>query len=126
MRRHHLVWLAAWGVPATASTVSKLTTTTVAADTNTITRGRGRELGDDDDVSPPPPSPLPPFTYSGSCDPEEWDGYDGVRCDGCAALVNVEDNGGGTCGAFCSLQGLSCVEGWDDEDGEGCSFGATV
>merc|ERR1711935_654868 len=44
---------------------------------------------------------------------------------GCAGLVKVRENGG-TCTGFCSLQGLFCVEGWDDETGGYCSFDATV
>ena len=123
MRHHHLVWLAAWGLPVTTSGTSELTRATVPVTKHTFTRGRG--LGDDDDEERPPTPPLPPFTYYGTCDPEDWVGYDGVRCDGCAALVNVEDNGG-TCEAFCSRQGLACVEGWEDDDDEECSFGSTV
>ena len=61
----------------------------------------------------------------GSTAPSTWVGYDGKTCGECAALVKVRDNGG-TCEGFCSRQGLSCVEGWDDETNEQCSAGATV
>jgi hypothetical protein len=66
----------------------------------------------------------PRFACS-TCDPPGWIGYDGKTCGGCAALVNLRDNGG-TCSDFCTLQNLTCVEGWDDETNGECSVGATV
>jgi hypothetical protein len=62
----------------------------------------------------------------GECAPETWVGYDPLdpTCGECAALVQVRDNGG-TCASFCSLQGLACVEGWDDLSNQ-CNYGATV
>ena len=74
---------------------------------------------------PPPPSPSPPPPTQGTCAPEGWVGYDRVTCGECSALVNVRDNGG-TCEGFCSLQGLACIEGRDDENEEECSPEAAV
>ena len=48
-----------------------------------------------------------------------------MTCGECSALVNVRDNGG-TCEGFCSLQGLACIEGRDDENEEECSPEAAV
>ena len=62
---------------------------------------------------------LSPTTQE-TCAPEGWVGYDLVTCGACSALVKVLDNGG-TCEGFCLLQGLACVEGWDDETEEECS-----
>jgi len=62
-------------------------------------------------------------TTAGNCAPSAWTGYDGQTCGGCSALVNIRDNGG-TCEAFCAIQGLPCVDGWDDERSEQCSLGA--
>ena len=73
----------------------------------------------------PPPSPGPPPMPCGGKSPDQWIGYDGNTCGECAALVDVRDNGG-NCNGFCELQGLSCVEAWDDEVGEQCSFGARI
>ena len=70
-------------------------------------------------------SPPPSLATEAICAPEAWVGYDGETCGECAALVKVRDNGG-TCTGFCSLQGLNCVEGWNDETGGYCSFDATV
>ena len=77
-------------------------------------------------IGPAPPSPpSPPPLRCGDTTPDKWVGYAGKTCGGCAALVKVRDNGG-TCTGFCSLQGLNCVEGWNDETGGYCSFDATV
>eukprot|EP00964_Phaeocystis_antarctica_P065282 scaffold39359_cov69-Phaeocystis_antarctica.AAC.2 len=70
-------------------------------------------------------SPPPSLATEAICAPEAWVGYDGETCGECAALVKVRDNGG-TCAGFCSLQGLDCVEGWDDETDNECSLGAAV
>ena len=56
-----------------------------------------------------------------SCSPQHWSGYDGETCGSCTALVNVQ-NYGGSCSSFCSAQGLSCVDAWDDEISEKCSY----
>ena len=40
----------------------------------------------------------------GVCNPSDWQGYDGETCGECSALVKVRDHGG-TCAAFCALQG---------------------
>ena len=72
-----------------------------------------------------PPSPPSPPLRCGETTPDKWVGYAGRTCGGCAALVKVRDNGG-TCAGFCSLQGLFCVHGWDDETGGYCSFDASV
>ena len=45
------------------------------------------------------------------CTPSTWIGHKRTQCGHCAAVVNVRDNGG-TCSAFCKLQGLSCIDGW--------------
>ena len=73
----------------------------------------------------PPPSPGPPPMPCGVKTPDQWIGYDGKTCGECAALVHVRNNGR-NCNGFCNLQGLSCVEAWDDEIGEQCSFGARM
>eukprot|EP00964_Phaeocystis_antarctica_P079714 scaffold49697_cov33-Phaeocystis_antarctica.AAC.1 len=57
--------------------------------------------------------------------PDQWIGYDGKTCEECAALVHVRANGG-SCLAFCDLQGLTCVKAWDDEINEECSPDAAV
>jgi len=54
------------------------------------------------------------------CDPSSWSGYDGRVCGPCSALVYY----GGNCSAFCALQGLSCVQSWDDTTGDECSLDA--
>lgn len=73
----------------------------------------------------------------GGKSPTEWRGYDGVAdgggaisqghdvgpCGDCAAIVQVRYYGG-TCNAFCQLQGLACENAWDDEDDESCSMSA--
>merc|ERR1711939_753748 len=41
-----------------------------------------------------------------------------------SAVVNVRDNGG-TCEEYCSKQGLSCLDSWDDATNEQCSLDAT-
>ena len=73
----------------------------------------------------PPPSPRPPPMPCGVNAPDQWIGYDGKTCGDCAALVHVRANGG-SCRAFCDLQGLACVKAWDDEINEDCSPDATV
>ena len=62
-------------------------------------------------------------TGAQNCNPASWMGYDGQICGGCSALVNVQDNGG-TCEEYCSRQGLSCSDSWDDTTGEQCSMNA--
>ena len=57
------------------------------------------------------------------CTPSAWVGFDGQSCGGCAALVEVRDNGG-SCAVFCARQGLGCLDGWDDTTDESCSVGA--
>ena len=57
------------------------------------------------------------------CNPEIWSGYNGKTCGPCSALVNVEDYGG-SCSKFCSEQGLSCLDGWDDVAPNTCSLSA--
>ena len=57
------------------------------------------------------------------CNPSAWTGHR-ETCGDCAALVGVRDNGG-VCEAFCELQGLGCVQSWDDETQNECSPGAT-
>ena len=58
---------------------------------------------------------MPPAEVTNSCDaPDKWIGYGHVNCGECTALVFLRDNGGdGTCGTFCGIQGLGCVEGYD-------------
>ena len=79
-------------------------------------------------LSPPSPfsPPLPPSSTPscGTTTPDKWVGYAGKTCGECAALVKVRDNGG-TCTGFCALQGLACIEGWDNETGGDCSHDAT-
>ena len=55
-----------------------------------------------------------------SCAPSEWTGFRGEECGACGALVLVRDNGG-TCAAFCTRQGLGCVDAWDDTTNGQCS-----
>ena len=76
-------------------------------------------------LNPRPPSPASTPLLPG-CTPASWTGYDhgaGQVCGDCAALVNVRDNGG-TCSEFCSRQGLSCSDAWDDTTEEQCSLDA--
>ena len=63
--------------------------------------------------------------FEESCKTEDWIGYDGVTCGECTALVNVQDHGK-TCEGFCALQGLACVEAWDDDQADSCSVGSAV
>ena len=56
----------------------------------------------------------------GQCSPDLWNGYNGTTCGHCAAIVNVSDHGG-SCSSFCSAQGLSCKNGWDNVEPEKCS-----
>eukprot|EP01045_Picozoa_sp_COSAG04_P013769 COSAG04_NODE_994_length_8876_cov_9.074763_2_plen_2355_part_01 len=58
-----------------------------------------------------------------TCNPSEWDGYDGLTCGGCAAIVKVTSNGG-TCSEYCRRQGLACLDAWDDATNEQCSYDA--
>ena len=67
---------------------------------------------------------IPPTAVVETCDPATWTGYDGSVCGDCSAVVNVRDNGG-TCEEYCSKQGLSCVDAWDDTTDEQCSLTAT-
>ena len=60
---------------------------------------------------------------AGQCKPESWSGYNGKSCGDCSALVKVEDYGG-SCSKYCSAQGLSCLDGWDDVVPETCSLSA--
>ena len=59
-------------------------------------------------------------THATVCDPAQWQGYDHQTCGTCSALVNVRDNGG-TCADYCAIQGLPCLQAWDDVAGETCS-----
>jgi len=58
------------------------------------------------------------------CNPSSWIGFHGRACGECAALVKIRRNGG-TCSAYCANQGLTCVDGWDDETNNKCSLDAT-
>ena len=78
-----------------------------------------------DSVAPVVAPVIARIVASSTCAPDAWIGYDGKTCGECSALVKVRDNGG-TCAGFCSLQGLACVEGWDDETNNQCSIGAEV
>ena len=66
--------------------------------------GDGGDGGDDGDGT------------AGACDPAAWDSaLFKLACGECAALVRIGSGGGdGTCATFCTLQGLGCVEAWDD------------
>ena len=70
--------------------------------------------------------PLLPQSYiffnilkAESCSPQDWNGYDGKVCGSCSALVKIRKYG--SCEAFCTAQGLSCKDSWDDEENEECS-----
>ena len=78
-----------------------------------------------DSVAPVVAPVMARMAASSTCTPDAWIGYNGKTCGECAALVNVRDNGG-TCAGFCLLQGLACVEGWDDKTNDQCSIGAEV
>jgi len=60
----------------------------------------------------------------GTCDPYTWPDLDkttsggGAVCGKCKALVRW-NNYGSTCDGYCSGIGLTCVNGWEEED-EGC------
>ena len=54
-----------------------------------------------------------------NCSPQDWNGYDGKVCGSCSALVKIRKYG--SCAAFCTAQGLSCKDSWDDEENEQCS-----
>ena len=58
-----------------------------------------------------------------ACSPTSWTGFLNEVCGSCAALVKVRDIGG-DCSTFCALQGLGCVQAWDDETDDECSFDA--
>ena len=57
-----------------------------------------------------------------SCSPEDWYKYDGKTCGSCSALVEIKKHR--TCDVFCTAQGLSCKDSWDDEEDEECSTSA--
>merc|ERR1719242_804156 len=85
------------------------------------TRGPTQHPTRDPSVSPslsPSENPTANPTYNPTCDPPPyaWNGYDGKTCGGCSALVNGFDKvGDASCQAFCSKQGLRCVDAWDDK-----------
>ena len=63
----------------------------------------------------------PLYVYVGAeysdptCDPSSWPDLDTHVCGACKALVNWETYGS-TCGGYCSGIGLTCVDGWEEED----------
>ena len=53
-----------------------------------------------------------------TCDPSSWPDLDWYVCGACKALVNWNAYGS-TCGGYCSGIGLTCLDGWEEED-ENC------
>jgi len=49
------------------------------------------------------------------CDPTSWPDFKDDVCGACKALVKWESYGS-TCSGYCSGIGLTCVDGWEEED----------
>ena len=56
------------------------------------------------------------------CNPESWIGLN-TMCGDCAALVEIRSHGR-SCSAYCAIQGLTCINAWDDEENNTCSLDA--